>query len=265
MKKRYFSFWCVSILFLSSGIVVCAEKNPVLANIENLKQQKHMKREAYYALDEAEKVQSKDTYIKSMAALDQQIEQQEGIISGRGSVTNKWLWDAAKVIGVVAVAGLAAYNFLTTPSSTTLSVNVPVKPEVVSDQLLDTSLSNAPVPNMPISNTSANIQPQTSVQELFKNRALYNEFRSAVPLLALHGVVTGFIYAVFALPFSPVVPALFTVSALSAPVAYYYRGKLPVEMRNVLYRKGTHPTGWDYIQRVISQKLRGERSDLWKY
>jgi hypothetical protein len=119
MKKRCFSFWFVSVLLFSSAIVVCAEKDRPLAKIEDLQKQMQIKREAYQlalrnTVSEAEKNRLTDTYIKSMAQLDQQIEQHEQIMSGRTSITNKWLWNAAAAVGVVALAGLAAYNFLTT-------------------------------------------------------------------------------------------------------------------------------------------------------
>jgi hypothetical protein len=277
MKKKC-SFWFVEILFFSSGIMFTMqpEKNKV---IENLKMQMQEKRQAYHALSEAEKAQSQDIYIKSMAGLDQQIEQQESIINGRASVTNKWLWNAAAAVGVVGLVGLAAYNFLTTPS-VTLPTNPPVNPSAQPNTLpdaktpiADTPVANTLVLNTPVLNTPVDVQPQNSAKELFQSRVRYK----ATTAMAAHSAVAGMINIValplfsvlsrfllstpVLVPLSPVVPALFFGSALFTPLAYYYKGKLPLEMRDI----SQQPNVIDYVKRLLTEKRFGDRPDLWKY
>ncbi|HEX4069151.1 MAG TPA: hypothetical protein VHX42_03560, partial [Candidatus Babeliales bacterium] len=91
MEKRYFNFLTVSILFLSPGIMFTMqlEKN----------------------------------------STDQQTEQKKDMINDQKNVTKKWLWNAAVAVGGIALVGLVAYNFLTTPLAPT---------NVTLEQALDT-------------------------------------------------------------------------------------------------------------------------------
>jgi hypothetical protein len=219
MEKRYFNFLTVSILFLSPGIMFTMqlEKN----------------------------------------STDQQTEQKKDMINDQKNVTKKWLWNAAVAVGGIALVGLVAYNFLTTPLAPT---------NVTLEQALDTPGNIQPtietVPEQ-FSIESPHVQSQFSLsaKKLYKNRMLYNEVRTIAIQSFLVGFINLTLFAISSLPMSPAVPAsMFLLSALSTPVAYYYRGQLPPEMRDA-----SHPNIFQRYLKLKQEGVFGNYPGLWKH
>ncbi len=73
MKKRYFNFWYVSVILYSSAIVVCAEKN-----------------------NDRERGQRTAQYRKSI---------------NERKKKQRWLWNAAKIVGPLGLMALGAYQW----------------------------------------------------------------------------------------------------------------------------------------------------------
>jgi hypothetical protein len=119
MKKNIY-FMLVIMLSMVNKLVMCStplEHEKAREQIMILKGQIQKKEKEYnialqQALSETEKSQLTTQYTHNRQSLFKQIRQQRDIINDRS--TEQWLWNTAKIVGPIAVAGLIAYKFFAT-------------------------------------------------------------------------------------------------------------------------------------------------------
>jgi hypothetical protein len=109
MKKRYVNFLFATLLIVVSG------------------------RLAFGVIEEKKECQQTDEQPKNSIA--------------RKGLAQKWLWNSAKVVGAVAVVGVAVYSFFQTSPATTL-MPLPITGDDVSLPLLSSHVEPKHVPNL---------------------------------------------------------------------------------------------------------------------
>ncbi len=116
MKKNDIYFVLFTINIACNGFIVCAtqlEKDRARQHIVALKEHIQKKEKEYnitmqQALSETEKKRLTVQYTQNRHNLFKQVRQQRDIINDNSM--EKWLWDTAKIVGPIAVAGLIAYK-----------------------------------------------------------------------------------------------------------------------------------------------------------
>jgi hypothetical protein len=116
------------------------------------------------------------------------------------------------------LAGLAAYSFFTTPTTSPATLST-----IPQDAILEESMAS---------------------KELFQNRVRYKTLAAVAAQSALIGMFNIAFLTIFSVPVSPVVPAMFFITALSGPMSLYYKSKLPLEIRHLPMHQ--HPNLFGY-------------------
>jgi len=198
MKKMkiYYLFIFVSGIIQSSCIISSSqqEKDKAQQQIVVLRDQIKNEENAYktalqHTLNEAEKNKLIVQYTQKKQNLFKQIRQQRDIL--KDDSTQKWLWDTAKVIGPIAIAGLVAYKFFAS-SPTAVQIQLEPQKPLIKLQEPQTILQLQPTPQ----STQVTAQPSIPLtkEEVQKYRSASKAYGATAAWFAINALVDPLFY-----------------------------------------------------------------------
>jgi hypothetical protein len=177
----------IGLIILSGGSIFCVtsvEKDRARQQISILKSQIKAEEDAYKLAvqlnaEEIEKDQLTVQYKQARKKLFQQIAQQKELVGDNVGITQNWLWNAAKVVGTVALMGFAVYSFfqaspakITNPP-TFIDLDVNKSTEVVNESFEK------------VSEVNNNFQPTREDLRGFIASQDVNQFQNVTPKMSL--------------------------------------------------------------------------------